>query len=193
MAWTSPMTFIPNTVLTAAQLNTHLRDNLLETGPAKSVGATTTGYFVAEGPYQIGRRIIHSNGSEEPQSTSSDAWTDLDFVYGTGTPSSVGPTVKILTGVNALVIIQCRVSKQINAPHKDTAFMAAAIYGATEREPDELYAFKTSQYKDGANAGSFAYMATDLNPGINIFRAKYKISGTSTATFDDRRILVIPL
>lgn len=37
------MTFVSNAVLTAAQLNTHLRDNLLETAPAK---ATAPGRFI---------------------------------------------------------------------------------------------------------------------------------------------------
>lgn len=35
MAWTSPRTWVALEVLTAALLNTHLRDNLLETAPAK--------------------------------------------------------------------------------------------------------------------------------------------------------------
>lgn len=32
MAWTSPMTFVTGAVLTASNLNTHLRDNLLSLG-----------------------------------------------------------------------------------------------------------------------------------------------------------------
>src|SRR3972149_2928849 len=35
MAWTAPRTWVAAEILTAALLNTHLRDNLLETGPAK--------------------------------------------------------------------------------------------------------------------------------------------------------------
>ena len=35
MAWTAPRTWVVGEVLTAALLNTHLRDNLLETAPAK--------------------------------------------------------------------------------------------------------------------------------------------------------------
>ena len=34
MAWTAPMTAVSGSVLTAAQWNTNVRDNLLETAPA---------------------------------------------------------------------------------------------------------------------------------------------------------------
>ncbi len=39
MAWTAPITFTSGSVLTAAQLNTYLRDNLNETAPAKFTAA----------------------------------------------------------------------------------------------------------------------------------------------------------
>lgn len=43
MAWTSPLTWEDGVVYTAAQMNAQIRDNLLETGPAK---ATTLGDMV---------------------------------------------------------------------------------------------------------------------------------------------------
>jgi hypothetical protein len=39
MAWTAPGTAVGNTLLTAAFWNTHVRDNLLETAPAKATAA----------------------------------------------------------------------------------------------------------------------------------------------------------
>ncbi len=39
MAWTSPRTWIAGETVTASLLNTHLRDNLLETAPAKVTAA----------------------------------------------------------------------------------------------------------------------------------------------------------
>lgn len=41
MAWTAPMTASANGTLTAAQFNTHVRDNLLETETAKATAAVT--------------------------------------------------------------------------------------------------------------------------------------------------------
>lgn len=43
MAWTAPRTWVSGETVTAAQLNTHLRDNMLETAPAK---VTTAGDIV---------------------------------------------------------------------------------------------------------------------------------------------------
>lgn len=43
MAWTSPLTWAVGQLVTAAQLNTHLRDNMNETAPAK---VTTAGDIV---------------------------------------------------------------------------------------------------------------------------------------------------
>lgn len=189
MAWTSPMTFIPNTVLTAAQLNTHLRDNLLELGPAKATGADTTGYFVVDSPHQISRRIITSHVMSAARSTNSSAWTDLDQAFDQG----AGPTIKVYTGTKALLMIESRVKKQVDAPHKDTAFVGVEIFGATEREPEDRYALKFSQYKDTAVCGMFAYVAENLTPGMNFFRLKYKVQGESTATFSFSRILILPL
>ena len=63
MAWTAPMTAVANAVFTAAQFNTHVRDNLLETAPAKAT--TTGGYFVATGTNTIVQRVasVASNAS----------------------------------------------------------------------------------------------------------------------------------
>jgi hypothetical protein len=45
MPWTAPMTFSTNAILQAAQLNTHLRDNLIELkDPPTTVISSTTAY-----------------------------------------------------------------------------------------------------------------------------------------------------
>ena len=59
MAWTTPLTAVSNTALTAAQWNASVRDNLLMTAPAL---ATTTGrHFVSTGANTIAERAISSN------------------------------------------------------------------------------------------------------------------------------------
>lgn len=54
MAWTSPMTAVANTEFTAVQFNTHIRDNLLETAPAKAVNPGS--YFAVSGTNSIAER-----------------------------------------------------------------------------------------------------------------------------------------
>lgn len=51
MAWTAPGTAVGNTLLTAAFWNTHVRDNMLETAPAKATQAGQI--FHATGPNVI--------------------------------------------------------------------------------------------------------------------------------------------
>lgn len=46
-SWTAPRTWVASAILTAAQLNTHLRDNLLETLVAKVTTAGDIGYATA--------------------------------------------------------------------------------------------------------------------------------------------------
>lgn len=49
MSWVAPRTWVVGEVLTAALLNTHLRDNLLETAPAKATTAGDVFYATAAG------------------------------------------------------------------------------------------------------------------------------------------------
>ena len=58
MAWTTPRTWTTGEIVTAAYMNTHVRDNLLETSPAK---ITTTGdLIVGNGPNALKRLGIGS-------------------------------------------------------------------------------------------------------------------------------------
>lgn len=56
MAWSTPITAVSGTILTAAQWNTHVRDNLLETMPAKAT--TADRMFVTTGPNSIAQNVI---------------------------------------------------------------------------------------------------------------------------------------
>ncbi len=61
MAWTAPRTWVAAETLTAALLNTHVRDNLLEAAPAK---VTTKGDLtVATAANSISRLAVGSNGA----------------------------------------------------------------------------------------------------------------------------------
>lgn len=179
MAWTAPMTFTANSVLTAAQLNTHLRDNLMETAPAK---ATQSGsIFVGTGPNSIAERVLATARVSAAETTSSTSYTNV---------STAGPSVTVTTGVQALIFVGCYL--QNSSANVGTA-MSWEISGATTRAALDLTAISN----DGAPANqpiraSNHDLMTGLTPGVNTFTAKYRVAA-GTGTFGDRIITVIPL
>lgn len=180
MAWTSPMTFVSNNVLTAAQMNTHLRDNLRELAPAKAT--TNNGsWFIAQGPNRIEERLVRTARVSRLQVTKSSSWTDL---------TTIGPQVSTVTGKAAIVMLAARIG---NTVLDNSASMGFSISGYTEKDPEEKY----SMQSDGRAANTHAifgvtFYVEDLNPGLNIFTCKYKAGGEQ-AEFDARFIGVIPL
>lgn len=183
MAWTSPMTFVANNVLTAAQMNTHLRDNLLETAPAK---ATTSGgsFFVSQGPNRIEERVVKVSRANPFEEHKNNSYTNL------ATP---GPIVRVETGETVILMMGCRIGNSIVDLRANMSF---EISGDTEREPNDKFSIQS----EGRIAGRYAnwgvtFLVTDLNPGTNIFTAKYKCDNSSnnTGQWGHRFIGVIPL
>ncbi len=179
MAWTSPMTFTPNSVLTAAQLNTHLRDNFLELEVAKASQAGAL--FTGERPNKIEQRSPKSSFIPNTQSISKADYGNL---------SNVGPQVTINTGKNAMVFIAAAIGSAVT----QLSAMSYQITGATKSDPSDSKAICI----DGIHASKdqrWCQMIVEdnLNPGLNTFTAKYK-SGqdTITSTFHDRLIAVWP-
>lgn len=181
MAWTVPMTFIDNTVLTAAQLNTNLRDNFLETIPAKATnnGGAGAGYFIVQGPHQIAERGIGYAEVNTSQTTTSSSYTNL---------STVGPSVSVLTGTKAIVIF----SAEMGAPAGGIECgVAPEVAGATSIPADDDRALVIAAGPGSRNAASYMAVYTELTPGINIFTLKYMVS-QQTGTFLNRHLWVMP-
>lgn len=180
MAWTAPMTFVANQVLTAAQLNTHLRDNLNECPTAK---ATTSGsYFVGNGPNSVVERSPETARVSAYQTTTSASYDNL--------VGTVGPTVTVTTGTKALIFIGCLTSNSLSDRMNA---MSWRVSGATTRASLDATAARI----DGITAGNLVTatstdLMTDLTPGSNTFTAEYKV-GSGTGTFGDRFIAVLPL
>jgi len=182
------MTAVSNTALTAAQWNQHVRDNFLETSPAK---ATATGqYFVATGSNAIAARSVVQNfvATSETLSTTG-AFTDL---------ATVGPSVTVDTGSAALIIIRAEVSTPSTTGSVRASY---AVSGATTIAASVNWSlgYAGSNSAVGSPAVGQTLFASSvmyeggLNPGSNIFTMKYSISSGSTAAFATRRIIVIPL
>lgn len=180
MAWTAPMTAVANAVFTAAQFNTHVRDNLLETSPAK---ATTPGsYFVTDAANSIGERVVGSAtiapGSE---GTSSASYVDL------ATP---GPAVTVSTGTSAIVIITAEMQ---NASASAGAKASCAISGASTVAAADATAIRAESSATAEfNRISGVQHYTGLTAGSNTFTMKYA-STSGTCNFNFRHLLVIPL
>jgi hypothetical protein len=177
MAWTTPMTATVNTVFTAAQWNTYVRDNSLETMPAK---ATTAGrWFVSTAANAIAERAISAAEVLTSQTTTSTTYTDL---------ATSGPAVTVTTGTRALVFIAARMSN--NTDNVDV-WASVAVSSASSISASDTWGLNlegahtanTNQY------GSFHYFE-NLTAGSNIFTMKYR-TASNTASFENRRILVL--
>lgn len=183
MVWTHPMTFTADSVLTAAQLNTHLRDNLLETEVGRA--QTSGDLFVVEGINRIGRRRIGADRVSTAEATSSTEYTDL---------ATIGPSVTVTTSSRALVFIS---AKMTNAAANNRCRMSYEITGATERGALDNTCLLTdgrSPTDQGGRMMNFDMIGSALTPGVNTFSAKYRVSSDANAgTFDDRVLVVLPL
>lgn len=183
MAWTAPITFVSNTVLTAAQLNTYLRDNMNETCVAK---ATTPGsHFVTTGPNAIAERQIKGDFINTVESTTETDYTDL---------ATIGPQVTVETGINAIVMM----SVQWYSANSNTATRCGfEVSGATSIEPSDAYDLVTDGVAGGESnrtKASGAWWLNTLTPGTNTFTMKYKASTTGAKlTVRERHLIVIAL
>lgn len=181
MAWTAPMTAVAGSVFTAAQFNTFIRDNLLETAPAK---ATTAGrHFAATGLNAIAERASSTDFTGTGETTSSTSYTDL---------ATVGPAVTVTTGVQAWVFTSALVSNDTNST---SSSFAHAISGATSSTANDnhrgTYVRSDVTGTTGARFTTVS-LRTGLTPGSNTFTMQYKVSG-GTGTFSARAIAVLPL
>lgn len=181
MAWTAPKTFTANSTLTASDLNTYLRDNMLETSAAKA--SNPGGTFAVTGANAIAERLGAQAYVATSESTNSATYAAL---------TTAGPAVTVTTGVNAWVLLYCNSlhTTQVNA----TARMSYAVSSSTVSASSDNRAVAMSH--PVANRGirsGIAILHTGLTAGSNIFTTQYKTNvTTATTTFSDRRIAVIP-
>lgn len=171
MSWTAPKTFTANTLLTAADLNTYLRDNMRQMAP--EVAKNTGGYFVVDGDNSLVERVPGSAQVLTSDSTTSTSFVDL---------ATVGPSVTLDTG--SLVAVWF--AAQISNSGANQSRVGVDISGATTNPADD------SQFTANTMAyGSWLFFS-ELSHGSNTFRLKYRASA-GTATFSRRRILVMSM
>jgi hypothetical protein len=179
MAWTAPMTAVAGSVFTAAAFNTHIRDNLAETAPAKAT--RPGGFFVTSATNAIAERVPSEALTTAPDSTTATSFGNL--------AASTGPSVTVVTGVQAFVIITADLVCDTNAQSARAAF---TVSGATTLEASDQRAIRNIR-ESVTNNGQFSgVFLVPLTPGTNTFTMVYRTSGTSTSTFANRRIGVLP-
>lgn len=173
------MTAVDNASWTAAQFNTHVRDNLLETMPGKASAAGN--WFAVSATNAIAERAISEANVATSQTTASTSYTDL---------ATVGPSITVTTGTRALVFWSANMS---NASANIGSNMSVAVSSATTIAANNTWRCCINGYTaaNGARAGSF-YLFT-LTAGSNIFTAKYRSDTAAVATFSDRQLMVMPL
>lgn len=216
MVWTQPMTFTANSVLTAAQLNVHLRDNLMASEAALIQEAQD--YIVADGYHQLGRRQVKSERVLTGETTTSTEYTDLSQATGTTkTAGTVGPAVTVTTGNAAWVILTAHMQGSISlgkmymsyaitrpqgplGPDGEPITSSSDGSGEAEGEGDREAGDNWALCHDGLeDNGSFRrsyvdYISANLTPGENTFTCKYRVgSESNTGTFTNRQIIVIPM
>lgn len=180
MAWTAPRTWVTSEVVSASTMNTHVRDNLLETAPAKAT--STGGIIYGAGTNTVVERAVNNDSENTSEGTSSSTYTNL---------ATVGPSVSsITTGTKVLVIVSARVTSTSAGCRPSMSYQ---VSGASSISATEEYGFQneinaSGDFRQGSHAAVIG-----LTAGSNTFIAKYaSLGGTGTATFHYRKISVLP-
>lgn len=178
MAWSTPLTAVSNATLTAAQWNASVRDNLLETFPAK---VTAAGQIpVGTAANAIAARTCGSEVISASEAVNVTSYADI----GGGT---LGPTVTVTTGTFVFVILSCNMT---NSAAGAASYMSYAISGATTAAADDTRAlyYETANINDLFAASRICFHT--VTAGSNTFRAKYRV-GASTGTFGTRQLGIL--
>lgn len=171
------MTAVSGNTLTAAQWNTHVRDNLNETAPAK---ATASGrWLVTNAANTIVEREITSFNVSASETTTSTTFTDL---------TTTGPSRTLTTGTRTLYSIGCLLS---NNTAGVAAIASCDISGASTIAPADADSVRVSGSANDAVRANMLVLQTTLTAGSNTFKMQYRVTSASTGTFSFREIIVL--
>lgn len=181
MPWSTPLTAVANAALTAAQWNASVRDNLLETAPAK---ATTAGrFFASTGANTIAERIptgVQVSGADTTSATS----------YG-NLAGGANPVISgAVTGPVVMVSIGALVQ---NSAANSNTFASYAVSGASSVAGGDTHSLGGMNPTAGAAivSGSRVRIETGLVAGSNTFTQVYRVAA-GTGTFSNRHLAIIP-
>jgi hypothetical protein len=181
MAWNAPITWTPNQTLTAALLNTQLRDNMLQTMPGLASGPNE--YLMCTASGTVATREIACANVTTLETRTSTTFGDL---------TTAGPSVTLTTGDSAIVIISAQHS--INVDYAEI-ISSHAVSGATTIAASDNYSITTNEtLSNSVHACNVMLWGTgDLTPGTNTFTMKYRVgTAGNIGSFSKREIIVIP-
>lgn len=181
MAWSTPITVATNDVLTAAQYNQSVRDNLLEMAAAKATGPGN--WFTVSGTNQIAERKFSSSVVNDIGQTISTSYADL---------TTAGPTVTV-NCLAAVVLFSARMRNMASVDGKG-AYASVEVSGATSVAASDNWMASSGGVKSNNPNRISSTRGFLLNPGDNTFTMKYRCQPTYTpAQFEQRELVVIPL
>lgn len=180
MTWIAPITVATNDILSAAQYNVSVRDNLLETAPAKATGSGNM--FSVSANNQIGERDVNSSYLDVSEQTVSTSYADLD---------TTGPSVTVDCAV-AIVLFSARM-RNVNGDGKG-AYASVAGSGSTVFSASDAIGISVSGIAANNPMRIGGQFAVALTPGSNTFTMKYRCQvGYAPCQFEQRELVVIPL
>lgn len=181
MAWTAPRTWVTSEVVTASVMNTHVRDNFLETGPAVHTSSTPGFIIGTSAANLLDESIPTKDFVSTSESTTSTSYTNL---------ATAQPAVAVTTNTRAIVMLGARMW---NTSGGENSYMSHGVTGDTTVSPSDNWAASSeSGAANDAGVHFHVFMHQGLTGGSNTFTAKYKVTG-GTGFFQLRHMLVIPL
>lgn len=212
MAWTAPSTFVAGAILTAAQLNTNVRDNTLAGGPIYTTealrDAAITSPFEGQRAYITASTVAAAAGAVTAVPTgiqtiyNGTSWvcvtpvgastatvgTRASGTYGTLTGGGTNPAVTLTTGTTALVSLTAGAALSISAAG---LFVSVAVSGATTLAASNANGVQFDVSTANYNLPlATTYVLTGLTAGTNTFTLNYANSGAATGTYFNRAITV---
>ncbi len=204
MAWTTPRTWVTGETVTAALMNTHIRDNFRETSPFT---VTTTGDIsYADAANSMNSRLAIGAALTHMTSTgSAPVWrapaTDDDTGSGSDNTTSylnLGHAqwgfasdieVSVTTGTAALVLFEGRLSNDTGG---STTFLSYSVSSATTVAANDAHAiwYESSNAADTARFGGYDFR-TGLTAGSNVFTLEGR-ADANTGTILRPELFVLP-
>lgn len=181
MAWSTPLTAVANASLTEAQWNASVRDNLNETAPAKATSSSRPRSFWATGLNSIAQREVRQDTVNATETTGSGTYVDL---------ATVGASVTITTGSNALVFNNCGLANAVVGVRSHCAFRV----DTSSIGPDSNFAvFADADVAGKMHRACAVTLQTGLTAGSNTFKQNYAVSGAGTGSFGYRNLVVMAM
>lgn len=201
MAWTAPRTWVTAEVVTAAQMNAHIRDNFLETSTAT---VTTAGDLVyADAANSMGSRLaIGGAGAALVSTGTAPVWRaftnmtgDASYVGGTTTsfadldspltPGWGGTSVAVTLTTGTQAAVHYGVAYASNATGGSITILNYRVSGATTDAAanDRDQQHESSAANDRGNLGGMRRHGS-LTAGSNTFTLQARVSaGTGTISY----------